>query len=100
MHLGLNKHADTTRKLYQRMLYTLVEEAFELGITKINLGRTGAEIKSTLGAVPIENSFVVFTRSKVLLFVSKAYVKYIHKQSLYTYRSQFNADALKAPLTA
>ena len=28
MHLGLNKDADTTGKLYQRMLYTLVEEAF------------------------------------------------------------------------
>ena len=74
MHLGLNKDADTTGKLYQRMLYTLVEEAFKSGITKINFGRTGAEIKSTLGAIPIENSFVVFTRSKALLFLFK--IKY------------------------
>ena len=100
MHLGLNKHADTTGKLYQRMLYTLVEEAFELGITKINLGRTGAEIKSTLGAVPMENSFVVFTRSKALLFLFKIYVKYIQKKFIYTYRSPFKADALKAPMSA
>ena len=100
MHLGLNKDADTTGKLYQRMLYTLVEEAFELGITKINFGRTGAEIKSTLGAIPIENSFVVFTRSKALLFLFKVYVKYIQKKFIYTYRSPFKADALKSPLPA
>lgn len=100
MHLGLNKHADKSGKLYQRMLYTLVEEAFTLGITTINLGRTGAEIKSTLGAIPVENSFVVFTRSKVLLFVFKAYVKYFQKKFIYTYRSPFKADALKAPLPA
>ncbi len=97
MHLGINKEADRYGKLYQRMLYTLVEEAFKNGVNRINLGRTGAEIKSTLGAYPIENSFVVFTRSKALLFLFKLYAKYIQKKFIYTYRNPFKAAALKAP---
>ena len=98
MHLGLNKSSDHSGKLYQRMLYTLVEEAFELGVNQINLGRTGAEIKSTLGAEPVENSFVVFTRSKILLLLFKLYAKFIQKKYTYTYRSPFKSGALKAPL--
>lgn len=97
MQLGLDRKSDITGKLYQRMLYSLVEEAFELGITKINLGRTGAEIKSTLGAVPVENSFVVFTRSKILLGLFRLYAKYIQKKYHYTYRNPFKTSALKAP---
>lgn len=97
MHLGVDRIADISGKLYQRMLYTLVEESFELGISKINLGRTGAEIKSTLGAVPIQNSFVVFTRSKVLLGLFRLYAKYIQKKYQYTHRSPFKTSDLKAP---
>ncbi len=97
MHLGINREADKYGKLYQRMLYTLVEEAFENGVNRINLGRTGAEIKSTLGAYPIENSFVVFTRSKALLFLFRLYAKYIQKKFIYTYRNPFKASALKTP---
>ena len=100
MQLGLNKLADHSGKLYQKMLYTLVEEAFELGVHQINLGRTGAEIKSTLGAVPVENSFVVFTRSKILLSLFRLYVKYLQKKFHYTYRSPFKSGVLKTPQTA
>lgn len=93
MHLGINRRADIQGKLYQRMLYTLVEEAFKNGAHHINLGRTGAEIKSTLGATPVENSFVVFTKSKLLLTLFRIYVKFVQKKFIYTYRSPFKTSA-------
>lgn len=94
MHLGINREADKQGKLYQRMLYTLVEEAFKNGANHLNLGRTGAEIKSTLGATPVENSFVVFTKSKILLGLFRLYVKFVQKKFIYTYRSPFKTSAL------
>ena len=95
MHLGINRRADVQGKLYQRMLYTLVEEAFKNGANHLNLGRTGAEIKSTLGATPVENSFVVFTKSKALLVLFRLYVKFVQKKFIYTYRSPFKTSALQ-----
>lgn len=89
MHLGLQKQHPLHAQLYQRMLFQLVFDAIPLGIKRINFGRTGAEIKSTLGASPLENSFVVFTKSKFLLILFKIYARYFQKQYHYTYRSPF-----------
>lgn len=102
MHLGINRNSDASGKLYQRMLYSVVEEAIISGLTYVNLGRTGAEIKSTLGAVPIQNSFVVFTKSKIMLTLFRIYVKYFQKTYNYTYRSPFKEAQIPAevPISA
>lgn len=89
MHLGLKKQDNPFPKLYSRMLLDLVKWAIDNDLERVNFGRTGAEIKSTLGAVPIENSFVVFTRSRLLLGLFKMYAKYFQKKFVYTLRQPF-----------
>lgn len=89
MHLGMKKQENPFPKLYSRMLLDMVKWAIDNDLERVNFGRTGAEIKSTLGAIPVENSFVVFTRSGFLLQLFKVYAKYFQKKFIYTLRQPF-----------
>jgi hypothetical protein len=89
MHLGLKKQENPFPKLYSRMLLDMVKWAIDNDLERVNFGRTGAEIKSTLGAIPVENSFVVFTRSRFLLQLFKVYARYFQKKFIYTLQQPF-----------
>jgi len=88
-HLGIDMQLPLTYSLYQRMMYDLVSYSIENKITFINLGRTATEIKSTIGAVPVENSFVIFTKNPILHFINKCYTKFIHKKPEFILRNPF-----------
>lgn len=49
-YIGMDYEVNDTYELYQNMLYEFIQTGIEHGCTKINLGRTAAEIKSTVGA--------------------------------------------------
>jgi hypothetical protein len=93
MHLGMKKGLNEDLKLYQRMLFDLVEFGIENQAKSINFGRTGTEIKSCLGAQPVENSFVVFTRSKFLLSLFRVYLKYFRSSKSYIIREPFKSKS-------
>jgi hypothetical protein len=76
--------------IYQRMLYDLVKTGIENGCESINFGRTATEIKSTLGAEPIENHFVVFAQSKILRAMIRYYKKHHYRPKQYTLRRPFH----------
>lgn len=92
MHLGMEPSVATHTKLYQRMLMDLIVVGFENSAKSIHFGRTGTEIKSTIGAVPVTNSFVVFTQSKFLLFLFRLYARYFQKQEDYQLRTPFKEE--------
>jgi hypothetical protein len=52
--IGFDGLLNRERQLYQNMLYFMVEDAITLGCKKIIFARTAIEIKSTVGAIPIE----------------------------------------------
>jgi hypothetical protein len=93
MHLGMKKGVNEDLKLYQRMLFDLVEFGIDNQANSINFGRTGTEIKSCLGAKPVENSFVVFTRSRFLLSLFRIYLKYFRNSKSYTVREPFKSKS-------
>jgi hypothetical protein len=88
-HLGIDMQLPLSYSLYQRMMYDLVSYSIENNLTFINFGRTATEIKSTIGAIPVENSFVIFTKSPILHFINEFYAKYIHKKPEYILRNPF-----------
>ncbi len=92
MHLGMDEKIASHTKLYQRMLLDLIDVSLYNSIKSIHFGRTGTEIKSTLGAVPVTNSYVVFTKSKFLLFLFRLYAKYFQKQEKYQLRTPFKEE--------
>jgi len=88
-HLGIDEKLPLNYSLYQRMMYDIIEFATKNNIKTINIGRTATEIKSTLGAKPIENSFVIFSKNSFLKLIIKIYGKYIHKPEDYVIRNPF-----------
>lgn len=52
--IGLDYKVNIQVPVYHRMLFEYVRESINLGHTKIYLGRTATEIKTTIGAVPLE----------------------------------------------
>lgn len=65
-HVGYESGEARDLHIYQRMLYDLVEIGITQKCSTINFGRTATEIKSTLGAKPVKNKFVVYVKNKVL----------------------------------
>lgn len=49
-YIGMDYQANEANELYQNMLYEFIRTAIEKACVRINLGRTAAEIKSTVGA--------------------------------------------------
>lgn len=88
MHLGLTDQA-AEDSLYQRMMYDVIRYGIENRSQFVCLGRTATEIKSTMGAVPVENSYLFFTKGKMLMWVIKGYKKYFHRTKSYQIRSPF-----------
>ncbi len=89
MHLGYDVKVGTPLHLYQRMMYDLIDYSISTKTESLNLGRTAPEIKSTLGAVPVENSFVLFSRNTFFKSLIKIYATKFHKTTNYVLRHPF-----------
>lgn len=63
--IGLDYDYNQTHAVYQRMLYDFLEKAIDLGLKTVRIGRTAEEIKSGIGAEPVEMKFYAKHRNKV-----------------------------------
>lgn len=88
MHLGLTDKA-AEDQLYQRMIYGVIAYGIEQKDEFVCLGRTATEIKSTMGATPIENSYILYAKSKILRGVINLYAKRFHRVKPYQLRNPF-----------
>jgi predicted N-acyltransferase len=52
-YVGIDYSKNQALSIYPRMLYDFVDEAIQAGCTELRLGRTAEEIKSTVGAIPV-----------------------------------------------
>lgn len=52
-YVGIDYSKNQAYSIYPRMLYDFVEAAIQAGCTELRLGRTAEEIKSTIGAMPV-----------------------------------------------
>ena len=75
--IGLDYSYNTKYSLYNRILYDSISNGIEKKALKIVYGRTASEIKSTIGAVPIESKSAVFFDSKILRFMLYPIIKYL-----------------------
>lgn len=89
MHIGYDAAHAREWHLYQRLMLDLIEKCILTGTKNLQLGRTATEIKSTLGAIPLDNSIVVYTRSILLTFILKIYKRFFFKAKTYTLRQPF-----------
>lgn len=89
MHVGYEGKIVKDMHIYQRMLYDLVDLGIKEKLNAINFGRTATEIKSTLGAEPVNNSYVIYIQNGILKAIVRIYKKYFFKPEIYIIRKPF-----------
>lgn len=84
VNYALNKELD----IYQRILYDFVCDAIKTGRKRLLLGRTAAEIKSTVGAVAHDFTCYIRHRNSIHNQVIRPFIDYL-KPSAWTPRNPF-----------
>ena len=64
--LGYNEHIQKENMLYLNMLYNMTEYGIENGFKRIIFGRTALEIKSSIGATPVQLSGFIYHNNKLI----------------------------------
>ncbi len=70
-YIGLNYAYNNAYQLYFNILYDGLKSAIQLGLERIELGRTAKEAKASLGASPVENINYYCINNPVLSFIYK-----------------------------
>lgn len=83
----LNKELD----IYNRILYDFVDDSIKTGRKELLLGRTAAEIKSTIGAVAYDLSCYIRHRNSLSNQIIRPFIDYL-KPSEWTPRSPFKGE--------
>jgi predicted N-acyltransferase len=93
--IGLDYDYNQEYAVYQRMLYDFVKHAITIGAKQVKIGRTAEEIKSGVGAVPVEMKFYAKHRNKVKNALLKPFVANL-KPSTFELRKPFKAEYYKS----
>lgn len=74
--LGYDSLVQKEKMLYLNMLYDMTEYGIENGFEKIIFGRTALEIKSSIGAIPVNMSGFIYHNNKLI----NKYIAYFFKK--------------------
>ncbi|MCF8423238.1 MAG: hypothetical protein K9H41_02720 [Bacteroidia bacterium] len=76
-YIGFDYNQNKEFELYQTILYSYIEQAILLNKTKINLGRTASEIKTTVGAKPHELLCYIKPQNTVSKLILKPFMQFL-----------------------
>ena len=79
--IGLNYSLNKSHAIYPRILNDYIRLGLEKKVEIINLGRTASEIKSTIGAQPLELSCYIKHKNKFINILIKPFFKKIQIKS-------------------
>lgn len=72
--LGYNDYIQKENMLYLNMLYNMTEYGIQNGFKRIIFGRTALEIKSSIGATPVQMSGFIYHNNKLInQFIGKIF---------------------------
>jgi hypothetical protein len=86
--IGIDYTVNQNLPLYQRVLYDFIAEGIEAGYSKVFLGRTAAEMKSTVGAIPHDLVCYIRHRNGLSNQVIRPFIDYL-KPSPWVPRNPF-----------
>lgn len=90
--IGIDYVINENFPLYQRVLYDFIAEGIEGGYQKVFLGRTAAEMKSTVGALPHDLVCYIRHRNGLSNQVIRPFIDYL-KPSPWTPRNPFKEES-------
>lgn len=79
--IGLNYDLNKTHAIYPRILNDYIRLGIENGVKSINLGRTASEIKTTVGATPVELRCYIKHKNPLINRLIKPLFKQVHVKS-------------------
>ncbi len=92
-YIGFNYEFNKEIDLYQNILYNFLEQAIVLKKSRLNLGRTAGEIKSTIGAHAQELTCYVKPQNTVSRLVLKPFITFL-QPSDWVPRNPFKEESL------
>ncbi len=90
-YIGLDYAANEEHELYQNILYSLIEEGITRGCSRVNLGRTAAEIKTTVGAKPHELLCYIKPQNTISKLIQRPFISFL-QPAPWTARNPFRED--------
>ena len=91
--IGIDYDTNREHGVYQRILYDYVEMAIRFRCTRIVYGRTAAEIKSTVGAFPVDLTCTIKHRRIISNTLLSMIINYV-KPSEYPQRDPFKSETM------
>lgn len=91
--VGIDYAFNYTHAIYPRMLYDYIRVAIERRCEKITFGRTAMEIKTTVGAFPVDLEVFIKHRFRVPNALMAFFFRYV-KPSEYAVRSPYKQNEL------
>lgn len=90
-YIGLDYEINKEHELYQNILYHFIEKAIQYKKTKVDLGRTASEIKSTVGAKAHELVCYIKPQNTVSKVILKPFMAFL-QPSEWVPRNPFKED--------
>ena len=76
-YIGFDYELNNRFDLYQNILYAMIDEALKNKCLKINLGRTAAEIKTTVGAKPENLICYIKPQNTISKLIQKPFITFL-----------------------
>jgi hypothetical protein len=90
-YIGVNYEMNSTYDLYQNILYSFIKQGIERGCAKVNLGRTAAEIKTTVGAKPESLICYIKPQNTISKIIQKPFISFMQPAE-WTPRNPFKEE--------
>lgn len=91
-YLGYNEQINKEYRLYHNILFLLIEKVIEFGGTRLDFGRTAFEIKTSVGAVPVQYWNLMTLRNKWINPVVPHMIQLMNTKNTYIQRHPFKKD--------
>jgi hypothetical protein len=91
-YIGFDYDLNQEFQLYQNILYQNIEAALKHGKTKVNLGRTAAEIKTTVGAVAQDLVCYVKPQTTISKWIMNPFIRFLQPGE-WTPRNPFKSES-------
>ncbi|MCE3229324.1 MAG: hypothetical protein K0S32_3875 [Bacteroidetes bacterium] len=93
-YIGFDYEINHAYDLYQNILYQIIELAIANKRTKVNLGRTAAEIKTTVGAKAVDLICYVKPQNTISKLIMKPFISFLQPAE-WTPRNPFKEESLQ-----
>jgi hypothetical protein len=92
-HIGIDYKLNKAHALYQNILYDFIDLGIELKVDKISFGRTALEMKTTVGAIPINYNAYLRLENRFVNHLVKSFLP-TEPDNNWTPRNPFKAAVL------